>query len=69
MPDQLGASARRLSCLRECGLVDSRPVGRASVFTLIEPALVDLLAAAETLLEATGSAVALCPTYGEGTSA
>ncbi|MDR0359812.1 MAG: ArsR family transcriptional regulator, partial [bacterium] len=28
------------------------------------PALADLLAAGERLLEATGSAVALCPVYG-----
>jgi DNA-binding transcriptional ArsR family regulator len=54
-----------LACLRGCGLVESRPVGRASVFTLTQPALVDVLAAAETVLEATGRAVALCPTYGE----
>lgn len=54
-----------LACLRGCGLVQSRPVGRASVFTLTQPALVDVLAAAETVLAATGNAVALCPTYGE----
>lgn len=54
-----------LACLRECGLVEARPVGRASVFTLTQPSLVDVLAAAETVLEATGRAVALCPTYGK----
>lgn len=54
-----------LACLRECGLVESRPVGRASVFTLTQPALVDVLAAAETVLAATGCAVSLCPTYGK----
>lgn len=54
-----------LACLRECGLVESRPVGRASVFRLTQPALVDVLAAAETVLEATGRAVALCPNYGK----
>ncbi|MDQ2883458.1 MAG: metalloregulator ArsR/SmtB family transcription factor [Actinomycetota bacterium] len=54
-----------LACLRECGLVESRPVGRASVFTLTQPALIDVLVAAETVLEATGRAVALCPTYGK----
>lgn len=53
-----------LACLRECGLVASRPVGRASVFTLIQPALIDVLAAAEAVLAATGNAVALCPRYG-----
>ncbi|RMI41022.1 ArsR family transcriptional regulator [Actinomadura harenae] len=56
--------SKHLACLRDCGLVDSRPVGRASVFTLAQPPLIDLLAAAEGVLAATGDAVALCPTYG-----
>ena len=56
--------SKHLSCLRECGLVSARPVGRASVFRLEQPALVELLAAAETVLSRTGNAVALCPTYG-----
>ncbi len=56
--------SKHLSCLRDCGLVTSAPVGRASVFQLAEPAVVDLLAAAEVVLDATGNAVALCPTYG-----
>ncbi len=54
-----------LACLRDCGLVVSRPVGRASVFALARPELLDLLTAAEKLLAATGSAVRLCPNYGE----
>jgi len=54
-----------LACLRDCGLVDVRPAGRASVYSLIQPALLDLLAAAEAVLEATGNAVALCPAYGQ----
>ena len=54
-----------LSCLRDCGLVASRAVGRASVFSLAQPALAELLAAAESVLEATGNAVALCPNFGE----
>ena len=53
-----------LSCLRGCGLVDSRAVGRASVFSLAQPALADLLGAAESVLAATGNAVALCPNFG-----
>ena len=53
-----------LACLRDCGLVSSRPQGRASVFSLARPELFELLTAAEKLLAATGSAVALCPTYG-----
>jgi DNA-binding transcriptional ArsR family regulator len=57
--------SKHLACLRDCGLVDMRPVGRASVYRLTQPALLDMLTAAEALLEATGNAVALCPTYGE----
>jgi len=56
-----------LACLRDCGLVTSRPQGRASMWSLNHSAdLLDLLAAAERLLAVTGDAVALCPTYGEG---
>jgi DNA-binding transcriptional ArsR family regulator len=58
--------SKHLACLRDCGLVDVQPVGRASVYSLAQPALADLLAAAETVLAATGSAVALCPVYGLG---
>ena len=53
-----------LACLRGCGLVEYRAEGRASVYSLARPELWDLLATAETLLAATGDAVALCPTYG-----
>lgn len=48
--------SKHLTCLRECGLVDSEPVGRASLHRLTQPALIDLLASAQT--------VAVCPTYG-----
>ena len=54
-----------LACLRDCGLVDVRPTGRASVYSLSQPALPALLAAAEAVLDATGHAVALCPSYGQ----
>jgi DNA-binding transcriptional ArsR family regulator len=53
-----------LSCLRDCGLVEVRTQGRASFHSLAHPELWGLLAAAEQLLDATGRAVALCPTYG-----
>lgn len=55
--------SEHLACLRDCGLVGSRPVGRSSVHFLAQPALFNLLEAAETLLVATGEAVALCPNY------
>lgn len=58
-----------LACLRECGLVSSRPQGRASVFALTSaPELLAVLAAAERLLATTGQRVALCPNYGVGTT-
>jgi len=57
-----------LACLRDCGLVDYRAQGRASVYHLTRPELLDLLAVAEGLLAATGNAVALCPTYASPTT-
>ena|SRR5690348_12238700 len=55
-----------LACLRDCGLVDSRPQGRASLFSLThDAAIIGVLAAAEMLLAATGDAVVLCPRYVE----
>ena len=61
--------SKHLACLRDCGLVASEPVGRASIFRLTQPSLIDVLAAAEDVLEATGRAVALCPNYGSGSLA
>ncbi|AMY56430.1 ArsR/SmtB family transcription factor [Rhodococcoides fascians] len=53
-----------MACLRDCGLVIGRPQGRQVFYSLDRPELLDLLASAETLLAATGNAVALCPNYG-----
>ena len=58
--------SKHLACLRDCGLVTSEPSGRASVFRLAQPALADMLTAAEAVLAATGNAVALCPVFGLG---
>jgi len=56
-----------LACLRDCGLVVSRPQGRSSMFSLSAGGeLVEVLTAAERLLAATGYAVDLCPTHGSG---
>jgi DNA-binding transcriptional ArsR family regulator len=60
--------SKHLACLRDCGLVSSRPQGRASVFSLARPEVLDLFSAAEQVLAATGDAVVLCPTYGERTA-
>lgn len=60
--------SKHLACLRDCGLVQSRPQGRASVFSLNHTeAVLELLVAAERLLDLTGDAVALCPNYGSAT--
>ncbi|MFC6706623.1 ArsR/SmtB family transcription factor [Flexivirga alba] len=53
-----------LACLKDCDLVASRPVGRASMFSLKHPELLDLLRQAEVLLGVTRDAVTLCPTFG-----
>ena len=53
--------SKHLACLKDCGLVTSRPEGRASMFSVSHPeALMDLLASAERLLGLTGDAVVLC---------
>jgi DNA-binding transcriptional ArsR family regulator len=57
--------SKHLACLRDCGLVDYRVQGRQSFYALTRPELLDLLRSAESVLAATGSKVALCPTYGD----
>jgi DNA-binding transcriptional ArsR family regulator len=47
-----------LACLRDCGLAAARPQGRASVWSLTQPALLDLLSTAEAVLAATAVAAA-----------
>ena len=60
--------SKHLACLRDCGLVTSRPQGRASMFSLTHPeALDELFAAAERLLALTGDAVTLCANHGVDT--
>jgi ArsR family transcriptional regulator, cadmium/lead-responsive transcriptional repressor len=57
-----------IACLRDCGLVEGRPVGRQMLYRLLHAELLSVLGAAEQLLAATGAAVALCPVYGDGES-
>ncbi len=52
-----------LACLRSAGLVDAHPHGRSTYYALTRPELWELLAAAETVLDAAGSAVTLCPEH------
>ena len=55
-------TSAHLLCLRDCGLVASRTVGRSSMFSLsVSGELRTLLGSAEQLLAATGNAVSLCP--------
>lgn len=56
--------SKHLACLRDCGLVVSRPEGRASVFRLAQPGFADMLCAAEDVLAATGNAIVVCPVWG-----
>lgn len=53
-----------VACLRDCGLVAGRSEGRQVFYSLSRPELIDLLRAAEGVLEATGSRVDLCSVYG-----
>jgi ArsR family transcriptional regulator, cadmium/lead-responsive transcriptional repressor len=66
--DELGLAQSTISahvaCLRDCQLVSGRPEGRQVFYSLARTELLDVLAAAEVVLAATGSAVALCPNSG-----
>jgi ArsR family transcriptional regulator len=68
LTEQLGLAqstvSKHLACLRDCSLVDARADGRQSFYSLARPELQDLLMAAEAVLDATGHAVTLCPTFG-----
>lgn len=72
LTDHLGLAqstvSKHLACLKDCGLVTSRPVGRASMFSLAHPRMTArLLRAAEHLLDATDQAALLCQNFGPET--
>ena len=53
--------SKHLSFLVECGLIVSRPQGRATWYALAGPELLKpLITAAENILEATGKSAQLC---------
>lgn len=53
--------SNHLACLRGCGLVTDRPGPRRQVFySISHPELLDVLRAAEALLDRTGGSVRLC---------
>jgi DNA-binding transcriptional ArsR family regulator len=61
--------SKHLACLKDCGLVTTRPEGRASMWSLNHTdTVMELLSAAERLLALTGDAVTLCPNFGAITS-
>lgn len=55
--------SQHLACLRDCALVNVRAEGRASIYSLAHPELMDILTASERLLAATGDNVVLCDRY------
>lgn len=72
LTDHLGLAqstvSKHLACLKDCGLVTSRPQGRASMWSLNHTdTVMELLSAAERLLALTGDAVTLCPNFGATT--
>ena len=68
LTDHLGLAQSTVSahcrCLFDCGLISARAQGRATVYSLATPELMEVFAAAERLLAATGDAVTLCPVSG-----
>lgn len=54
-----------LACLKDCGLVEDRPVGRQVYYRIATSEVVDLLSAAERLLAVHGWQIELCPNYRE----
>jgi ArsR family transcriptional regulator len=53
--------SQHLACLRECGLVRSRALGRQNMYEIAVPEVRALLAAADVVLDRVGHDVALCP--------
>jgi len=52
--------SEHLACLRGCGLVQFRSVGRANLYSIAVPEVRELLGAAEVVLAQVGHDVALC---------
>lgn len=68
--DEISVDSQRtvsshVACLRDCDLVSGRIEGRQVVYRLRHAPLLEVLGAAQRLLEATGHVVLLCPTYDE----
>ena len=60
-----GNVSGHLKCLKECGLVVDRPVGREVYYSIAHPEVLDVVRSVEALLDVTGQSVELCPRYAE----
>jgi DNA-binding transcriptional ArsR family regulator len=58
-----GNVSKHVACLKDCGLIVDRPEGRQVFYRAAHPEIVELLAAAEVLLVATGERIDLCSNY------
>jgi ArsR family transcriptional regulator, cadmium/lead-responsive transcriptional repressor len=62
-----GNISGHLACLKGCGLVSDRPVGRQVFYGIAAIEVFDVLRAAERLLATNGLPIEICPNYrGEG---
>lgn len=52
-----------LTCLRDCGLVVSRPEGRFVYYRLSDPAVAEVLTSADTVLSLHAERIAACVNY------
>ena len=55
--------SNHLVCLEECGLVTSRQDGRFVYYRLSDPAVFDVLAAADEIIDLTAARIAACANY------
>lgn len=53
-----------LACLRDCGLIDARPEGRATRYGLVGDHVLAVIRSAEALLAEQGTHVDLCANHG-----
>lgn len=68
--EEIGGSQSNISghlaCLKDCGLVNDRPEGRQSYYSIASKEVIGVLRAAEKLLAVNGHAIEMCPRYGAG---
>ncbi len=57
-------ASKHLACLRDCGLVDSRPEGNFAYYFILDPRMEDVLRSAEAILAGVAARVYECTRYG-----